>query len=512
MGRSEPRHELKGRDGSRWGVFARGRYFSLHAREGFRFFGRLIKPGEGETTVELTRIGEQPTREMRMLPDPIPLEESRALARRLIEPYWKKAVSAGNPTAARRALEALAPADPLGVLEKLATESVLAPMAVTQVKLRVARALARDDTKRAQEVADSLESPGDRVTALVAVADALPAHERDRKLTLLAHAASQLKEANSQFLAAEVADRWYELGEKDKARTLFAASVRLRKDALGFRARLFPARLARVDLPAALAIAKELPARDRNDINQFYWNIALRLAGEKPVDSDRVLRLVPQTPGRLWLPPSILWKMAAADPKRARRLADESRRIHDSPQTYLFLALALKRRDPAAADEAIRKAMEGIDRLIEEGTENSGNTIEHRLMLPLIEQISPSLVPEFFWRTVAMRPPTGNPRAIVDEPPGHLISRLAWYDRDVAAVLFQPVRALLDNADSADVPEMTSAFVACPFSIPAPRRPGSTRYQSRPGLRQVTPGSELPRFSLFPTNNVGSGPGTRRRY
>ncbi len=68
----------EGRDGSRWGVFARGRSFSLHA-EGFRFFGRLIKPGEGETTVELTRIGEQPTREMRMLPDPIPLEESRGL-------------------------------------------------------------------------------------------------------------------------------------------------------------------------------------------------------------------------------------------------------------------------------------------------------------------------------------------------------------------------------------------------------------------------------------------------
>ena len=42
--------------GSRWGAFARGRCFSLRAREGFRFFGRLVKPGEGEITVELTRI------------------------------------------------------------------------------------------------------------------------------------------------------------------------------------------------------------------------------------------------------------------------------------------------------------------------------------------------------------------------------------------------------------------------------------------------------------------------
>ena len=59
-------------------VFARG--------EGFRFHGQLIREGEHEVTVELTRGTERPAREMRMLPEPIPPEESRAMVRRLVEP------------------------------------------------------------------------------------------------------------------------------------------------------------------------------------------------------------------------------------------------------------------------------------------------------------------------------------------------------------------------------------------------------------------------------------------
>ena len=69
--------------------FRQGPVFLFARGDGFRFFGQLIKPGDGDITVELTRTSERPMREMRMLPDPIPLEESRALARRLLEPYWE---------------------------------------------------------------------------------------------------------------------------------------------------------------------------------------------------------------------------------------------------------------------------------------------------------------------------------------------------------------------------------------------------------------------------------------
>ncbi len=80
---------------------------------------------------------------------------------------------------------------------------------------------------------------------------------------MLARAEVDTKALQSPYQVAEVAERWYELGEKDKAKALFAESVRLRPDT-PLRRGLFAARLAHVDLPAALAIAKELPVSDRN--------------------------------------------------------------------------------------------------------------------------------------------------------------------------------------------------------------------------------------------------------
>ena len=59
-----------------------------------------------------------------MLPEPIPQEESRALARRLIEPCWEAAVAQKDQDAAYRALVCLAAADPVGVLQKLETEEI----------------------------------------------------------------------------------------------------------------------------------------------------------------------------------------------------------------------------------------------------------------------------------------------------------------------------------------------------------------------------------------------------
>ena len=97
--------------------------------------------------------------------------------------------------------------------------------------------------------------------------------------------------------------------------------------------------------------------------------MAIGLAADNPAEAERVLRLVPQEEGRSWLHPAIAWKMAMSDPARARRLVDESQRYYDSPQSYLYLACGLKGHDPAAADEAFWKGIQGIDRLLEEGAE-----------------------------------------------------------------------------------------------------------------------------------------------
>jgi hypothetical protein len=72
-------------------------------------------------------------------------------------------------------------------------------------------------------------------------------------------------------------------------------------------------------------------------------------------------------------------------------------------------------------------------------------------VLPLVEQIDPALVPELFWRALATRLPTGNPRAVHDVSPAALVGLLGWYDREVAAALFEPIRERIEHTDDVEL-------------------------------------------------------------
>jgi len=143
--------------------------------------------------------------------------------------------------------------------------------------------------------------------------------------------------------------------------------------------------------------------------------------------------------------------MATTDPARAWRLVDEAQRYDDRPQDYFFLALGLKARDPAAADEACGKAIQGIDRLMNQGIEYFNMHAHRGMVLPLVEQIDPALVAELFWRAIATRPPTGDPRSDHSRSLSDLAMLLGWYDREAAAALFESVRALMDQTDDREL-------------------------------------------------------------
>ncbi len=290
------------------------------------------------------------------------------------------------------------------------------------MQLMVTRWLARIDPMKAAALAESIEGPAAGALALFVAADALPERERNRKLALLDAAAAQAKAATEPsskaprdpisrfYRMGEVAERWYLLGEKEKAKSLLAEGLRLsnqtprQQDYQEYRRGRFAARLARVDLPSALAIAKQFPASGRESKSWVLRNIALDLAADNPAEAERVLRQIPPETVRDWFPPTIAWKMAAVDPARARRLTDESQRTYDHPQSYLFLALGLKSRDEAAAHQAFQTAMQGIDRLMNDGADHTQMLGFRRILLPIVEQIDPALVPELFWRIVATRP------------------------------------------------------------------------------------------------------------
>ena len=172
---------------------------------------------------------ERPAREMRMLPDAVPQEESRAMARRLVEPVWKVVVEKGNERTKYEALLALANADPRGVLEKLESGEVPEQGLEFRIQTAVAAALAETDVEDASAVAESIADPAERAGALIEVVDALPDTERPRKLALLDRAAlngrAALEPARRLRWIGEAAEQLNELGEVEKAKVLFAEGL-----------------------------------------------------------------------------------------------------------------------------------------------------------------------------------------------------------------------------------------------------------------------------------------------
>ncbi len=136
----------------------------------------------------------------------------------------------------------------------------------------MAQTLAQTEPGQAEAVAEAIEDPALRCSALMAVADALTDAQRGRKLALLDRAAVQVKAVGVTLSRlhhmAELADRWYELGEKEKAKTLLAEGLVVANQVANKTDRTrgrFAARLARVDLPSALAIAKEFRRQSYHD-------------------------------------------------------------------------------------------------------------------------------------------------------------------------------------------------------------------------------------------------------
>jgi len=328
------------------GGFCQGPVFLFARGEGFRFFGRLIKPGDEDAAVELTRTSERPARGMRMLPDPIPPEESRALAQRLIEPYWA-AFEHKNEVDKIRILRSLTTVDPVGVLRKLEEMEFADARSMAVIQGQVARALAQTDPIQAEALAKSIEVPDLRAMALVAVADGLPDGARDRKLALLDRAALQAKATTSLqirlSIVGEVAERWYELGEKEKAKALFAEGLQLANQVPNKTAQQrgrFAARLVRVDLPSALAIAREFSASGTNSANGVLQNIAFHLAADNPAGAERVLRQIPQETGRDWLPPRLPGRWPRWIPRAPRSWSKNCNGISTTRRRICYLPSA----------------------------------------------------------------------------------------------------------------------------------------------------------------------------
>ncbi len=436
------------------GGFQSGRVFLFARGEGFRFHGQMLKPGDREVNVELTRSSERPRRELSTLSDPIPIEESRGMARRIMERWWQAAVEKRDEGAKFFVVQFLIPADPVGALRKIGEIKFPSEKSRGRLQSLAARALARTDFDEGETVAESIADPAVRAGTLAHLTDMLPGGEKQRKLGILERALIQAKATStpSDFVyhVGEVAGRLFELGEVAKARELFTEALARAKQSkdISIRRRSFAALLARVDSLGAIEVAK-LVADEELYGALMVSSVAFGLPWDKPEEADRFLSLYPIENEPHWLEPVITWKIATFDSARARKLVETQRGEPNYFQHEFCLALGAKGRDEPTMRTAIEAGLRELDRVLEDEP--------HMLMqyggevLAIAEAIDPGLVPEVMWRLVAARAPSGNPRVVAAYSPVPLAERIAWYDRELARALLEPTVARVDKVSDVEL-------------------------------------------------------------
>jgi hypothetical protein len=120
------------------------------------------------------------------------------------------------------------------------------------------------------------------------------------------------------------------------------------------------------------------------------------------------------------------------------------------------VAAGLAEKDKAGASEALDRAIREINRVRESGPGSESVYIINgiRLMpptnpaaqiLPIVERIAPERLAEVFWREVALHPRIETDREDQFQTSyiGKECTLLARYDREVAAVLFEPLNSYL---------------------------------------------------------------------
>ena len=217
-------------------------------------------------SLTLVRASETPEPVMKPLADPIPPEESRALADRLLEPYLHEPMENDDDEPRLAAISALSEFDLDRALELLQNGKFRdEDRRYQSIRGSLAAKLAVKDPARAEAMVESITDPLTKVSALTNVAKALPASERGRKQALLERATTLLRDRLQQANPArrllqlsEIAEQWLDMGERDRARRRCCKTGKISSDVFQTR---FLGQLARLEPEQVMARLQKLPNR-----------------------------------------------------------------------------------------------------------------------------------------------------------------------------------------------------------------------------------------------------------
>ncbi|MGP0063617.1 MAG: carboxypeptidase regulatory-like domain-containing protein [Isosphaeraceae bacterium] len=433
-------------------------------KPGYRFGFRPIDDGPRPVEVVLARVDEPPAVAYRTLPPALPIEEEKALARRLILAPAENILRNGKELERFRFFRDAADIDPLAMLERLESLKLANADYLKLLRVNLAGSLARENLDEATAMLEASDSADVRAGGYLGICDARRDLRPDQARELLIQADVNAKGMKYLMfripIEAQIADHWLDLGETDRARAALDDALALaRGSAKGNRnvdynlGRIAEV-LARLDLPAALKLIDDLERDVRKNekvdrslvFQQFLGHIAYKLADRSPADAERVLERIPveQRANRYVI--AVCSRMAAKDLPRARRIAG-SRFSSDAPgcrpHAFGLMARAIADTDRPAAIRLIDEAFSALDTLADDGSQATYSGVEVGAgLLPVVEQVEPDRLAEFLGRALTLRPARGGQTDRDEDDVATTTAALAMmvarYDRALAARLLQP--------------------------------------------------------------------------
>jgi hypothetical protein len=431
---------------------------------GFQTEPHLLTGGEETDAIVLTRTDEPAARVYKALPAPLSDAEETALSRRLLRPFGTRVLREGTEDDKRNLLMRTAEIDPDWTLEHLADGKFSNPADLDHVRSNVAGALLRINADEAAALIESISDPAQRGWVYAGSAHDLLKREPARARQYLDQAILSLKAAAPrQQLNAMVTiiETFADLGEPERARELLAAQRR-RIDSLApgkargtviFHDVVMP--LARIDASAAIKEAEALKHESETDaivrpgsFDFMMGKVGYLLADRSPQDAERLLRRCVAsedlTRGADRYVLAVCSRMAARDPARAKTLT--SLTAHGEIELKAFalglIAQSLAFTDRARALQFIGEAYTELEQLRSQGRVSQFASISTVAggLLPIVEQIDGSRLPEFLARAICLRlaPDYSDHGGFIPEQNAQLAMMVARYDRGLAAHVIQP--------------------------------------------------------------------------
>jgi len=482
-GNGTPRTEVKtdAQGHFRLDGFPEGKSPIFVAHPAYHFHGQLVD-GSAESqkpqpAIKLLPADREPA-PLRTLPPLRTHEEEMNEARQTIRPLWEAAMKSAQEGEKGWCSELYAGIEPWVAYDYVNTH--LNKQAKNHFVSRQMPRLYAADPEEALAVLESLDTSEEiKAFALLGTVRETPDLSRQQKLNLLDRAAQHLRATPDPeervFRLSSVAVRLFELGKMEEAKTivdsLTPTAKQLSPKTNAAACSMAGEAISLFDLHAGLQLIKA--ARDAGD--RYYWvldwfHVVYRIAKQQPAEAERIAAEAIDFLGRSYpeyyrknynRDPSeeefagsityyenrlvpLCYYLASIDSARAERMAAA---IHNPRLRAYAVGMIAKALAPSDKAKARKLVLQAYDILAEAGrnpgrrwSERSGlefglSTIAAGL-LPVVEEIDPTLVGECMWRAVSFRlhrPADDLLLALVPEiNEATLAALVARYDRGLA--------------------------------------------------------------------------------